>query len=857
MDGVLRGTRFRSAAFSMARVAEAAALFHDLGKLNPNFQPKVNPDFQPDSEVVNREYSRHAYLSAYAFLCFLECNDIAETLGLKQSDIWRVLAVIAHHHGHLPDFEELLKKTECDETLKFIATQPPLPASDFLAQWLPHSSFDIFDAANNVLFVEAKYRRMMRNRRQKLVPQRLDYFLETQFAFASLIESDKRDAGNNTFFHRKEQVDWAQENFKPLLQNRFAALGQIEYSKKPLNLLRTQMRDEAVNNLRAALEPNKASGKVARTFSLTAPTGAGKTFALLALADVIREKAPSHAVVYGLPFLTITEQVEGVCRGIFGDEFVSRFDSRTQNKKLDELQAKLDDTPQEARNDATRALLQEAFSSETFDAAFTVTTFVEIFETLLSNRNATLLKLPNFAKTIFLLDEIQALPPRLYVFFAAYLQAFCEKFDSYAIFSTATMPAFEIAKAATEAHELFHEYSIPIELLSLSHFENAIFDRYEVRPLQAAPLTSEELAQKIIQTNESCLVVLNTIADSKNIYNLLRENADAEVILLNTHFTLRDRQEKIARCKVLLPDSQSAGGTLSKAKLSQCRALFRLWRNVERTARREKISRLKQLLIDKKNVALVSTQLIEAGVDIDFPVVFRDLCPLPSVIQTAGRCNRNGERERGLVWFFELQENGKSRAALIYGNEPPWFLKFSREQILATQGFRESELLPIQKSYFDKVGTDLKLGQHRLKVQDDYQDADLVEQIDNLAFASVGSFQLINEREFGEFFRFFVPQNEDGNEDRFEKLQKLVKKSAQARAVAKGKLDYKDAKEHRLNIESQLRRMALDIVQFRVPYGSKPPASDAECCGVHRLSVRVDYGSEKGIRFNGEATAIL
>lgn len=821
MEGVLNGTRFRSAPFSAARMAEVAALFHDLGKLNPNFQPKVKPDFQPDSEVLNREYSRHAYLSAYAFLCFCARNSHREILGLNDADIWRVLALIAHHHGHLPNFDAVLSHKECAETLAFLATNPPLPASGFLTQWLAHAPFDVLDTANDHLFNCEKFRGLDRTRREKFVAHRLDYFLETQFGFASLIESDKRDAGNNSFLHRELQMEWAKDNFKTCLKDRFNELGKSEYSKQPLNVLRTQMRDEAVTKLREEFKKRTQTGKTPRTFALTAPTGAGKTFALIALADVIREYSPSHAVVYGLPFLTITEQVEGICREIFGDEFVSRFDSRTQNPRLDELQAKLDATPQEERSDAARALLAEAFSSETFDAAFTVTTFVQIFETLLSNRNATLLKLPNFSKTIFLLDEIQALPPRLYVFFAAFLQAFCKKFDSYAIFSTATMPAFEIAEEAVLAHQLFCEYSAPVELLDLKHFNDKIFDRYEVRPLQPSVVDSEELSQKIIDANASCLVVLNTIADSKNIYHLLSKNANAEVILLNTHFTLRDRQKKIARCK--------------------------------------------ELLKEKNRVILVSTQLIEAGVDIDFPVVFRDLCPLPSLIQTAGRCNRNGEHERGLVWFFELKENDKSRAELIYKSEPLWFLNFSRTEILATDGFRESELLPIQKKYFSKVGADLMLGNHRLKIGDDWEEANLVEQIDALAFASVGSFRLI-DKEYGEEFRYYIPPSEDDRA--FCKLEELVDAQAQAKHAAKGKLSFEENKSWSLKIDTQLRLMAPHVVQFRVPRSAKTPSAaplkilrdddnTREVYGLRCLFYSGDYSSVLGIDLKGNATVLL
>ncbi len=799
----------------LQNIVKAACVFHDIGKTNPLFQAKLPTSTKDQWKhfvtpywrsilAHDSQYSNHAYLSAYLFLAVDETTEMS-WWDWKPSPVERtaIAAIIAHHHGNLPDFRNIFHKDEIGRLISFLSLQPSLPIENFLRAWeLKVNDEQLGDAAD---LLERKGGLPLKKLPES--NERLDYFLETQFAFAALIESDKRDAGDNEYLRRAEQLEWAKEHFAPLLQERFEKLKSDE-KPLPLNALRTQMRDEAVQKLRAELQ------KGTRTFSLTAPTGAGKTFALLALAEVLREYSKSHAIVYGLPFLTITEQVEGVCREVFGDEFVSRFDSRTQNKKLDELRAKLDDTPQEARNDASRALLQEAFSSETFDAAFTVTTFVQIFETLLSNRNAILLKLPNFAKTIFLLDEIQALPPRLYVFFAAYLQAFCEKFDCYAIFSTATMPAFDIVKEAEQAHKLFHEYSKPVELLSPSHFENPIFDRYEVRPLQPTSVDCAELAQKIVEENTSCLVVLNTIADSKNLFKLLSEQTDAEVILLNTHFTLRDRQNKFARCK--------------------------------------------EFLKEKKSVILVSTQLIEAGVDIDFPVVFRDLCPLPSLIQTAGRCNRNGEPKRGLVRFFELLEEGKSRAELIYKGEPKWFLQFSRDKVLSTEGFREDELLSIQIEYFMKANSDLMLGQHRLRVDDDWDEhANLVEQIDNLAFASVGSFQLINDGEYGESLRYFVPQDEDDIEDRFECLQELVREVVEAKRKAKGRLDYKESKNYDIKIQAQLRKMAPDIVQFRVPRNSKAPDSDAECCGVHRLSLRGDYSSKTGVSFNGDAMAML
>ena len=185
-----------------------------------------------------------------------------------------------------------------------------------------------------------------------------------------------------------------------------------------------------------------------------------------------KEDEPLRGVIYTLPFLSITEQVEGVCGNILGEtgkKHLLRFDSRAENPRLQELQMALDEEPGKLKE-----LLQEEFADEVFDSPMVITTFVQLFETLMSNRNATLLKLPNFASSIILIDEIQALPPRLYLFFTAYLQSFCQKFDAYVILSTATMPHLQMPtkEHGSErywASKLFPDYQRPPELVSGKH----------------------------------------------------------------------------------------------------------------------------------------------------------------------------------------------------------------------------------------------------------------------------------------------------------------------------------------------------------------------------------------------------
>jgi CRISPR-associated endonuclease/helicase Cas3 len=687
-----------------------------------------------------------------------------------------------------------------------------LPISKYLSRWQAHKPFEVNAS------VARKYLKSyagMSDRHLNAIGNKLDFFLETQFSFASLIEADKRDAGDNDFYHRTEQLEAARTHFHEALEHRFAILKQQEGEIGSLNALRATVRNEAVKNLGAAL----ANGE--RIFTLTAPTGAGKTFALLALADAIRSAKGDYAVIYGLPFLSITEQVESVCRNAIWNEypdFVTRFDSRAERRGWD-------DKIQAAEDDPTHAtdLVRDVFSHETFDAAFTITTFVQIFETLLSNRNATLLKLPNFARSIFILDEIQALPPRLYVFFAAYLRAWCEKFDAYAIFSTATMPAFELAASrqpdpATDPCQLFSGYKPPAELLDFEQiYQQPIFNRYAINRIQE-PLSISTLADAIIEQTDSALVILNTIEDTRKLYNeFIMRGFDAETVqLLNTHFILHDRQEKLSLCK-------------------------------ERLGARQPI-------------ILISTQLIEAGVDIDFPVVFRDLCPLPNLVQSAGRCNRNGEQPCGKVFFFVLVgDNGKPRANLTYRDtSDSWILKFSLGKL---QGrIEERDLLSVQQEYWKEINANLAVGFHKLKVNDQWTCDSLVRHINDLAFQVVGSFQLIDEREFGEEFRYYIPASLE--DLAWEELDNLLRDFGQAHR-GREKMPYEEVKLWQIKIEGQLRTMSRRVVTVRCAPEKAPPAmrrpnGGFEAAGLRKLANwDFDYTFEQGLLTSATSTAIL
>lgn len=757
------------------KIAELAAIFHDVGKLNPNFQRKL------DNPKVD-EYSNHAYLSAFAFLCYCAANQEAVLSAFNNEKEWigSILAIIAHHHGDLPDFPLILKDEEYSRLLSFLEDKPELPASEFIKNFISHDTFSVL---NHQLKEDFRSRLQIQLTRQISNP--LDFFLETQFAFASLIAADKSDASH---YQANRQIQEFCKQYHGSLDTylkRFPAGSE-------LNKIRSRMREEANERVREELL------KGSRVFSLTAPTGSGKTMMLLSLAGEILKHRNNLRIIYALPFLSITEQVETICREVFDglSRYMYRIDSKSENSNFKKLQAILDKDPA-----AIREILDSQFAEDTFDYPFIITTFVRLFETLVSNQNATLLKLPNLSNTIFLIDEIQSLPPRLYGFFVALLDAFCKKFRSYAVISTATMPNFGLPQNNKHnLNKIFKGYVPPSELLSMKYFNEQVFNRYRIER-QSNPVEIKELADMIETKQGSVLVILNTIQDTKDLFKELSERSiDSKLILLNTHFTPNDR----------------------KAKIEQSADLFE----------------------EGERVILISTQLIEAGVDIDFPIVYRDFCPVPSIVQSSGRCNRNGKHhEKGRVIIFDLQKNGINRSTLIYRGTDLRFLNFAREKIQAA-ALQEPELLTVQQSFFNEIQTNTLFGVHYGKQFKDGE-IDFIQRLEETAFSEIGKFKLIDEQVFGEEYRYYVPQ---GNDDSaFEHLQSLSSELKQ--------LDFNNFQGRKLKhieVENHLKSMAGNIVQVRLRANDSPPVvSSEECCGIYKLSAE-NYSAATGIRLSSE-----
>jgi len=788
----LCGVREKTLQLTNDKTAAMLALWHDLGKVNTNFQKKLE-----GQNIKNKDYSHHSYFSSFALFCACgsERKKFEHLIGkqIDSNDLLSFIVVIAKHHGDLPDF--------CPKGTNYV-----LGVGDINKLFenislfnIPQDYYSVLNIPIDNLHKLILTPKIQLHFKEKMVFQPnknhspIDFFLNTQNAFSCLIHADKADAANFNDIIGSQRI--AVSNFSKIFSNELNSYISQLNQDTALNRLRTEIRLNAISNVKCGLQDNR------RVFELASPTGSGKTLMLLTLASEIIATTGAKRIIYALPFLSITEQVEQeISQVIFKEykQYIQRIDSKSENTSYTQLQEEAENGLSEEQS---HQLAMITFMEQSFSYPFIITTFVRFFETLFGNQNAELIKLPNFSNCIFLLDEIQTLPPRLYGFSVAYLTRFCEKFNSYAIISTATQPNFELPSNnldgsgnAYKITDFFPTYKKPYRLSDLSYFQHPLFNRYVIN-YRNEPIDLKQLAKEINSSTLSTLVILNTIDDTKELYKIIDAN---NKILLNTHFTPADR-----KCK---------------------------------------IEKIKRLLEEKQPVIVVSTQLVEAGVDIDFPVVYRDMTVVSSIVQSAGRCNRNGKMEnKGSVYLVNIRKDGKDHAQSIYDKE---LLKFTK-RALEYNKYEESSLLTVQQKFFDSIQSGLKFGCYSLTSG---KERFFLDDIKKCMFEKIGRFSLIDENVYGEEISYYVPEDENDNS-----FEVLLEQNDELNELWHQNSNMDIINNQKRRIEAQLRRMQNRIVQVRLKRNdSKPtPGHTRSYYNLHKLS-SVDY-TDFGVNLSGSS----
>lgn len=564
--GVAELARQFACEFDMGDFGYVMGMLHDKGKEKDEFQNYIRYE---NGLVEHRAYTQDG--KAHAYVGGLLAKKLYPNFAALMTN-----PIMGHHRG-LYDYTDL--ETEEQRTVPKEVDVLHYPQLSLPAWFVPS------------------------------VLQQKDFHHIERILYSCLVDADFLDT--ERFVQPvKYKLRGSRTNMPDLLSMLNKYLGRFGEPKTDVNRIRSEVQ---------RLCREKANGQPG-FYSLTVPTGGGKTLSSLVWAM-------NHAICYGkkriiiaIPYTSIIVQTAAILRDIFGTENVLEHHS---NVSVDE----------EKDDDNSRQLL---LATENWDYPIIVTTNVQLFESMMSSHSSDCRKLHNISNSVLILDEVQTLPTDFLQPIVDTLDTYQRLFGTSVLFTTASQPVLEGEHQGTnpsiKLKGLSHiEEIIPKELVLHNRLRRVALD------IDETPKTYDDITDMLMQ-HDRVLCIVNTRRDAKEIFDRL----PAEGI-------------RIHLSRMMCP-----------AHLS------------------EKIKEMKDALADSSNkvVRVVSTQLIEAGVDLDFPVVFRQEAGLDSILQAAGRCNREGKLPLCTTYVISLSAEHSlprgfitqcNNARLNMGGKHDWF----------------------------------------------------------------------------------------------------------------------------------------------------------------------------------------
>ena len=537
-----------AAKFGARDLAYWAGIWHDVGKVHPQFQQYLH-----DCEIEPDKYRRGPD------------HKLAGSLVAEQKGQDILAFLIAGHHGGLPSRTEL-KAFLRHKTKK----QPAEEAISLIRQYLEETE----------------------PRNHLVLPSHLASELDVEFfvriLFSTLVDADFLDTERH-FNREQAQSRGGSPNLSDLWQD--FEKDQARFTKPATSRVNVVRQEVYQACLQAADRPQGI-------FRLTVPTGGGKTRSGMAFALKHTLCHDLDRVIVAIPYTSIIEQTADVYRRIFGAGGVLEHHSAVSSREdRPDLSGQADVCDPVSLNDVWSRL-----AAENWDAPIVVTTTVQLFESLFNRKTTACRKLHNIARSVIILDEVQTLPTHILEPILDALKQLVAHYSVTVVLCTATQPAIDNSpylKGLESVHEI-----VPDPARLFSDLKRVSYEWSH----SGEKWTWERVAEEMREA-EQVLTVVNTKSDTLRLLDAL-------------------------------PDEDA----------------FHLSTLLCGAHRRAVLDEVRQRLKHEQPCRLVSTQVVEAGVDLDFPTVLRAFGPLDRIVQAAGRCNREGKLASGRVVVFDPEE---------------------------------------------------------------------------------------------------------------------------------------------------------------------------------------------------------
>lgn len=650
-------------------LAYLSGAFHDLGKATSFFQHYL---LSEGHEVKGPK--NHALISA------LFVKEITkEYLGTTQLSYFEkklfthlAFTAVKRHHGRLKNFEdelyiELKSKELQEQILAFSEEDTEAIISHFrsaLSLKYCFKDFKKYILSKEYLNDMPEYYLEFSEDEDfaKLtLDGKMEHYYFHQLLFSVLLLSDKTDVILDT---------------NPDVEKTCVTLDKVESfrQRKGFNIPKNKLderKNEAFNSSLKNLFKVFSVDK--HIYSITLPTGLGKTITSFAIALEIKRilNSSAHRLIITIPFTSIIDQNFEVYSQIV--------ESKNSNVLLKHHHLA---EPAYKLNDEELTPDKSEFMIETWQSEVVVTTFVQLLNSIFSNDKSLLMKLPNLANSIIILDEVQTVPYEYWQLIKNTFDVLGKNYNCYFILMSATQPLmFLPGKEITEIVPCYERY--------FGYFNRTKLIIKIRNSILFADFINDVSVYLSDNRKKDVLIILNTKKHSKQCFEELRNCIDREtedIYYLTTMITPYER-----KCIIHLIKLKSG-----------------------------------------KRKIIVSTQLIEAGVDISVDVVFRAMAPIDAIIQAAGRANRYNEKaNQGELYLYEIEEMRKA-TSLVYGAD---LIQKTKNVLKGIDTIEEKLYLTLIQDYFKEV-----------RKQSDSHVSKYLTGICKLNFEDVGEFSLIEER---------------------------------------------------------------------------------------------------------------